>query len=331
MTTLNLNKLSSQELDIEKRKLEASIIPKFNSLFDNMAQDASNIYRATGSLPSQLLADNYAPEFLKEIRDAMRKSIKKFGFNLRKATEKKHGLFFNAETAQKWIELDLKQSVTISDEELSPKLNKINTQFMLDSSLFIANESEQQNGYVTETNAKMLDKAVIAGAVAYASLVVGKEEEIAILNSKLVTASNQEYAKITRDLEKAKNEMSNIEIGRNALIARQIQQTAVNHARSELLASQNVGVAESWARQREAELIDEASLIGAGGQVIKPVKSWNAILDNKTRSSHAQADGQEVGVNDYYIVGGEQLKQPRDPNGSAGNTINCRCNSEFSV
>ena len=96
MTTLKLRKQTAQALDIQKRHLEASIIVKFNAIFKNMANDASNLYRATGKLDNQLLAKNYAPEFLKEIRDAMRKSIKKFGFILRKDVEKKYNVFFDA-------------------------------------------------------------------------------------------------------------------------------------------------------------------------------------------------------------------------------------------
>jgi len=43
------------------------------------------------------------------------------------------------------------------------------------------------------------------------------------------------------------------------------------------------------------------------------------------RITHLLADGQIVGVDEPFTVGIEQLMFPRDPNGSASNTINCHC------
>lgn len=56
-------------------------------------------------------------------------------------------------------------------------------------------------------------------------------------------------------------------------------------------------------------------------------RMWVAILDERTRDWHAEADGQEVGVNEPFIVNGEELDYPGDPNGSDDNIINCRCAS----
>lgn len=36
-------------------------------------------------------------------------------------------------------------------------------------------------------------------------------------------------------------------------------------------------------------------------------------------------DGQTVGLNDYFDVGGSQLQHPGDPDGDAENVVNCRC------
>lgn len=54
-------------------------------------------------------------------------------------------------------------------------------------------------------------------------------------------------------------------------------------------------------------------------------KEWITALDERTREWHAMADGQIVGVNESFIVGGEELMYPGDPAGSPENTINCRC------
>lgn len=55
------------------------------------------------------------------------------------------------------------------------------------------------------------------------------------------------------------------------------------------------------------------------------LKQWVATLDNRTRPDHAEADGQIVGLNEPFIVGGEELDFPGDPSGSAAQTANCRC------
>ena len=59
------------------------------------------------------------------------------------------------------------------------------------------------------------------------------------------------------------------------------------------------------------------------------VKEWVAIQDNRTRVSHSIASGQRVDLKEFFVVGGERLKYPGDPRGSAGNTINCRCASIY--
>lgn len=54
-------------------------------------------------------------------------------------------------------------------------------------------------------------------------------------------------------------------------------------------------------------------------------KEWISAEDARTRPDHAAANGQIVGRDDPFRVGGEALQYPGDPSGSAGNTINCRC------
>lgn len=52
---------------------------------------------------------------------------------------------------------------------------------------------------------------------------------------------------------------------------------------------------------------------------------WNAVMDERTRDDHADADQQVVNLGDPFEVGGEELMYPGDPAGSDGNVINCRC------
>ena len=86
-------------------------------------------------------------------------------------------------------------------------------------------------------------------------------------------------------------------------------------ARTETLRASNVGsmhLFEGWgARQKE----------------------WLATGDNRTRAAHMAAWGRyteggtpgPIPMDQPFIVDGEALMYPGDPNGSPGNTINCRC------
>lgn len=57
-------------------------------------------------------------------------------------------------------------------------------------------------------------------------------------------------------------------------------------------------------------------------------KTWGSVLDERTREAHAEADGQTVSVNDFFVVWGELLEYPADTRySSIENTINCRCSS----
>lgn len=88
---------------------------------------------------------------------------------------------------------------------------------------------------------------------------------------------------------------------------------AVTIARTESASAYNFATIEAW-RQ-------------TGGMVSG--KRWVAIIDEHTRDSHAEADGQEVGLEEPFDVGGEQLAFPGDPDGAPENVINCRCTVDF--
>ncbi len=57
---------------------------------------------------------------------------------------------------------------------------------------------------------------------------------------------------------------------------------------------------------------------------VAEIEIWVTIGDQDVRPTHVAVDFQEK--DDFgWVVGGEFLKFPGDPNGSAGNIINCRC------
>jgi hypothetical protein len=94
--------------------------------------------------------------------------------------------------------------------------------------------------------------------------------------------------------------------------------------RAEAIVRTEVGRAYQIAGQGELERAAEAG--------VKVRKYWLTAEDERVREEH-QAAGDEYGLGDAipwdepFVVGGESLMFPKDPNGSAGNTINCRCAS----
>lgn len=325
--TINNRLESARKVDAEKLAIEASVVPKIKRIFANYASDAAALYLTTGNIPAAELAHNYAPEFLKEIRDAMRKSIKYFGFNLRDKLQKNFGFFFDVEFKRDELDLCFKKLVRIDDPSLDDKLNQINNEFARQVTIFVANQSEFQTRFVTDTNAKDIIDAV------------RQEEEnfrrdIQAQAAKINDLVNQPIGEeIQRQIDKARAELAAQQADAQAIISKNIKANLLDRsqARSDLIAAQNVGLAESWSKQTEGEIIHGAKLADATGRTAQVQKTWTAILDTKTRASHAAADSQKVTIDESFQVGGESLKYPRDPNGSAGNVINCRCLSQQTV
>lgn len=310
MPRIKVGNESVESIDAKKRALEAKSISNFKRIFNNIADDVVAIYEATGDLRAEEVAENYRTEFIKEIRDVMRKTIKSFGFQIRSTLEEKCDLLFGVENKILEIELDFKRVEEIEENETTDvKLDAINRSFLLAASLFVANESEDQAKLITETNSNEIVGAFGVAAALYADELrrtreSGNQDKV----SKLIRSQRSFIA------ESAKKD---------------IVKKGIN--RSELIASQNVGLTESWSRQEEAKLVNDAELVASTQKVVRIKKAWRAVLDDKTRSSHVNADGQTVGINDNYIVNGENLRYPRDPNGSLENIIRCRCQSEHEI
>lgn len=88
--------------------------------------------------------------------------------------------------------------------------------------------------------------------------------------------------------------------------------------RSTVIARTETHSATSWASLQAGK---------ASGMTLDKV--WISMLDNKTRPAHANADGQQVSIEDFFVVDGEELDYPGDMGGSGGNIIQCRCNIFF--
>jgi 2'-5' RNA ligase len=91
--------------------------------------------------------------------------------------------------------------------------------------------------------------------------------------------------------------------------------TAVMQARTDL-----VGLANA----------SSIASVKALGENAPAVKVWLATADERTRETHADADGQEVPLDQPFQVGDDLLNFPGDPDGSIEETANCRCAVIFS-
>ena len=58
---------------------------------------------------------------------------------------------------------------------------------------------------------------------------------------------------------------------------------------------------------------------------VRMQKEWVSREDARVRLPHALANGQVREIDDFFVVGGENLLYPGDPRASARNNVNCRC------
>lgn len=83
---------------------------------------------------------------------------------------------------------------------------------------------------------------------------------------------------------------------------------AVRNARTMCTGAENAGRVDSYKR--------------AEGMGIQLEQQWVATLDERTRDSHRELDGEKIKVGEKYSNG---LRYPGDPEGPAREVYNCRC------
>lgn len=214
-------------------------------------------------------------------------------------------------TAQKFTKLlrtpieDLKYSVPFlevkaEDIEIEQEEEQdINTQIAIATGIWINKQKEKQATEIIKTTQKDLS------FYTNKAQEILMKEDIDYRNSDVATIASKKYNEITK-------------------------------TRSNLISDQEISMTAEASKQIEAQAISESDasiIIGGGAVAIGSLmkKTWNASLDGKTRKAHASADfvyhSNPIGINEYFIVNGEMLQRPKDPNGSPGNIINCRCSA----
>lgn len=82
---------------------------------------------------------------------------------------------------------------------------------------------------------------------------------------------------------------------------------------------------------------NKGMLLGAAQTGVPMNKIWVSTRDNRVRTTppdqhdHLRPDGQTRRLDQPFNVSGQLLQYPADPNGSPGNTVNCRCTMSFQL
>jgi len=79
------------------------------------------------------------------------------------------------------------------------------------------------------------------------------------------------------------------------------------------------------ARTEVGTLSNMASDLGAQNTGLEYTKKWLAFIDDRTRLSHAEANGMEVAKGQPFNLAGAELMHPSDPGAPPEEVINCRC------
>jgi len=80
-----------------------------------------------------------------------------------------------------------------------------------------------------------------------------------------------------------------------------------------------------WARTESVKVDNYGAVEGFKETEFVELKGWMCAQVPESRDAHIDADGQEVALDEDFIVGGEPMDFPGDPRGSAGNVANCLC------
>lgn len=85
------------------------------------------------------------------------------------------------------------------------------------------------------------------------------------------------------------------------------------------------GRAALWASTESCKVDNAGQFAGYKDTEFVDGKMWICSLLPTSRDDHVDAHLQEVGIDDYFDIGGESLQYPGDPSGTPDELCNCRC------
>lgn len=305
---LNNITAKKEEQIIVKTEAEAMNIANLmqkdlRSFYSNMLTDFNIFYSNTGRL---INFDEYSTDLQAVIKQNYKRVANKFGKNIRKDLRSSGKKLYTQGIEKK------------QDEILQQQQEEEDSAIELAILAFILSASKTQTDIILTTAQddirRIVNKIILESSLA-GDVLTNKQiakavikEYKKILPAKIQLISEQEVRTM---LSKAKDIESDI-------IANRITTTPLG---------ETIAVGESRGIDKNGNIVNLAKgqIIDEEGDVALLKKRWNAMLDGNTRPAHRTANGQEVNAGELFFVGDEQLRHPRDPNGSARNIINCRC------
>lgn len=95
------------------------------------------------------------------------------------------------------------------------------------------------------------------------------------------------------------------------------RKSAIRNARTMVTSAENKGRQDSFKKAQD------------DGVIMKRI--WVATLDDRTRESHADLDGQEVDVDEPFVSMYGEIMYPGDPSADPCDVYNCRCSVRVDV
>lgn len=145
------------------------------------------------------------------------------------------------------------------------------------------------------------------------------ESLLALIRPQLVDYSRTQAALITRYLR--------------ARITKELATGATQAQIRDRITSIITGssVAASIARNEAHTALERGAYEAALSLGVNIRKTWITRADSLVRSYHAAAHGQTVNLLTPFVVDGESMMFPGDPNASARNRANCRCGASYEL
>ena len=279
-------------------ELRESMKKDINKLFKLILRDYVRSFTELGIIPSQ---NQYKEKWEEIILKHTKNTAKIFSKTLRNGLNKSIGFFETKSTSE--LEISLEDNKALNDviaESLA---------------VWLINNAEKATEEINNTTSKEISNATNSARRTLLEqkstdklekkdikiIEVKQEEEIGVL------ITDQQVSALAADVLEDRFEV-----------------------REDIIAFNEIGKAQSEAKFQEALNLNKSNATIDSEPITGTIKKvWNAILDQKTRVAHAEADffyhDNPIDINEPFIVDGEQLQYPRDPAGSPGNTINCRC------
>ena len=232
-----------------------------------------------------------------------------------------------------------KTATVLNAHSISPELNKLLTiaykrtaaafteNFTIfNSKLAVHLQELKQDAATDADNNRKIEAAILAFILATIPIqsrfiLNTTNDQLARTIQKTVSDAEQtgEVLDVSQIADRAFESYNQILSSRIGLIATFETQNSAEEAKSQVAQQLNISTATPSTRTPIAP---------------PPVstKVWVAVLDSKTRSAHAFADGQERNANEPFDVMNQKLMRPGDTSlgATAANVMECRCSAIYS-